>query len=256
MVEAALSMLIQANLPSRLWPFALKHAIHVRNRVPHSTTGSTPYLSMTNNTQSLKHIGVFGCTAYVLRQPPRSKLESRAYEGVYLKTMEHGVYEVLIENDDGELRIAESRHATLDESRFNGASGLEEYTDDGYKSDKTDSESEVDEVVYIDVSDDKISSTGVPIQESESNAIIKSSSSNMESEGYHSAGTKIDFRANDAPQTSRYPTRRRSKAPAWYTANAAKCCDDITITTSDDPTLAEARSANTQEHEMLLSAIE
>ena len=39
MVEGALAMLIQANLPSCLWPFALKHAIYVRNRIPHSATG-------------------------------------------------------------------------------------------------------------------------------------------------------------------------------------------------------------------------
>ena len=72
MVEAALSMLIQANLPSCLWPFALKHAIHLRNRVPHSATGKTPYLVMTGHKPSLRHIRVFGCAAYVLRQPSAS----------------------------------------------------------------------------------------------------------------------------------------------------------------------------------------
>lgn len=56
MVEAALSMLIQANLPSWLLPFAFKHAIHVRNRVQHSITRSTPYILMTGITPSLKHI--------------------------------------------------------------------------------------------------------------------------------------------------------------------------------------------------------
>ena len=73
MLEAALSMLIQANLPSCLWPFALKHAIHVRNRMPHSATEETPYLVMIEQKPSLKHIRVFGCAAYVLRQPSGSK---------------------------------------------------------------------------------------------------------------------------------------------------------------------------------------
>ena len=99
MVEAALSMLIQANLPSCLWPFALKHGIHVRNRVPHSATGKTPYLVMTGHKPSLKHIRVFGCAAYVLRQPSGSKFESRAVEGVYLQTLDHGIYKVLITSD-------------------------------------------------------------------------------------------------------------------------------------------------------------
>ena len=72
----------------RLWPFALKHANHVRNRVPHS--GKTPYLVMTGNKPSLKHIRVFGCTAYVLRQQAGSKCKSRAVEGD-LETLDHGI---------------------------------------------------------------------------------------------------------------------------------------------------------------------
>ena len=99
MVEGALSMLIQANLPSCLWPFALKHAIHVRNRVPHSATGKTPYSMFVGEQPSLKHIRVFGCAAYVLRQPEGSKFQSRAIEGVYLETLEHGVYRVLVTDD-------------------------------------------------------------------------------------------------------------------------------------------------------------
>lgn len=43
MVEAALSLLIQADLPSCLCPFAFKHVIYVRNRIPHSTVGVTLY---------------------------------------------------------------------------------------------------------------------------------------------------------------------------------------------------------------------
>ena len=135
MVEAALSMLIQANLPSCLWPFALKHAIHVRNRVPQSATGKTPYFVMTGNKPSLKHIRVFGCAAYVLRQPAGSKFESGALEGVYLETLDHGIYKVLVTIDDGIPRIVESRHVTFDESRFPGAPALEEYMDDESSSD-------------------------------------------------------------------------------------------------------------------------
>lgn len=43
MIEAARSMLIQANLPNCLRPFSLKHAIYVRNRVKHSTIGDSPF---------------------------------------------------------------------------------------------------------------------------------------------------------------------------------------------------------------------
>lgn len=43
MEEAALSLLPQANLPEWIWPYALKHVIHVRNKVPHSATALTPF---------------------------------------------------------------------------------------------------------------------------------------------------------------------------------------------------------------------
>ncbi len=33
-VEGARSLLIQAGLPQNLWPYAMKHVVHVRNRVP------------------------------------------------------------------------------------------------------------------------------------------------------------------------------------------------------------------------------
>lgn len=42
LTEAARSVLIEANLPKCLRPFALKHVIYVRNRVPHSTINTTP----------------------------------------------------------------------------------------------------------------------------------------------------------------------------------------------------------------------
>ena len=36
LIEAARTLLIQANLPGCFWPFALKHVVYVRNRVQHS----------------------------------------------------------------------------------------------------------------------------------------------------------------------------------------------------------------------------
>ena len=126
MVEAAHSMLIQVNLAICLWPFALKSGTHVRNRVPHSATGKTPYLVMTGHIPSLKHIRVFGCAAYVLRQPSGSKFESSAVEGVYLETIDHGIYKVLITSDIGIPRKVESRYVTSDDSTFPGAPALED----------------------------------------------------------------------------------------------------------------------------------
>ena len=119
-VEGARTLLIQADLPSSLWPFAVKNVIHVRNRTAHSTTGNSPYLVFTGKVPSLKNIRVFGCATFVLRQPRASKLEPRAYEGVHLESLDHGVYNVLVKEDNDMPRVVTSRHVTFDEYSFPG----------------------------------------------------------------------------------------------------------------------------------------
>eukprot|EP00171_Calliarthron_tuberculosum_P002470 IDg2470t1 len=79
-VESARSMLIQANLPHCLWPFAIKNVVSVRNRLPHSAMKRTPHETITGSRPSLKHFRVFGCAAYVLQLPRKSKLEACAIE--------------------------------------------------------------------------------------------------------------------------------------------------------------------------------
>lgn len=65
MVETALSMRIQAELPSSLWLYTVKHAIYVCNRVQHLTSYATPYSLFTETAPFVKHIRVFGCKAYL-----------------------------------------------------------------------------------------------------------------------------------------------------------------------------------------------
>lgn len=234
----------------------------MRNRVPHSATGKTPYLVMTGAKPSLKHVRVFGCAAYVLRQPPGSKFQSRALEGVYLETLEHGIYKVLITGDNGIPRIVESRHVTFDESRFPGAPALEEYmddesaSDDDYESDGPYPESEDEGSVYVDVSDDETSNPDMPTHEFEPHDNSDSSGNGDDSDHYHDANTEVVPPTSEVPQMSRYPSRQRRKPPAWYIANTAKSSDDFTVTTSDEPTLGEAMSATPEEREMWLSAID
>lgn len=76
---------------------------------------------------SLKNVHVFGCTAYVLRLPAASKLEARAVEGIFLESIEHVVYRVLVKRFNEvnkNYSIIESRHVTFDKSRFIGAPEL------------------------------------------------------------------------------------------------------------------------------------
>ena len=151
LVEAARTLLIQANLPGCLWPFALKQVVYVRNRVRHSAVGNTPFFLFSNKTPSLKGIRVFGCTAFVLRQPRASKFEPRAYEGVYLESLGHGVYKVLVIDDDGTPRLVVSRHVKFDENRFIGAPTLQSYMDDD---DGFDPDVEIDDETISSTSSD------------------------------------------------------------------------------------------------------
>ncbi len=93
---------------------------------------------MTGDRPSLKHMKVFGCTAYALRVPPGTKFEARALEGVMLENLDHGVTKVLVDDNTGASRILESGHVTFEESRFSGFDDLahnmsdEEMSDDGF----------------------------------------------------------------------------------------------------------------------------
>ena len=130
-------MLIQADLPTELWPFAMKNVVYIKNRVPHSTTGSVPFELLRGSKASLTYAKVFGCMAYVLRQPEGRKLEPRASEGVLLEVMDHGIYKVLILRQDDLCSIVKSRHVTFDETCFPGAADLRHVMDDERSGDGT-----------------------------------------------------------------------------------------------------------------------
>jgi hypothetical protein len=60
MADAAHTMLIDASLPSTFWPHAVKHAVAVRNRIPHRGTRDTPSYLLTGVRPSAKYVRVFG----------------------------------------------------------------------------------------------------------------------------------------------------------------------------------------------------
>ena len=284
MVEGALSMLIQANLPSCLWPYAVKHTIYVRNRVPHSGIGATPLESISGIEPSLKNLRVFGCTAYVLRLPRGSKFESRAVEGVYLETLDHGVFRVLVTDEDGIPQVIESRHVTFDESKFPGCPDLSQYMDDEYKSDhsyESKSESDADD---SDASADIVSVDNFNDETGDCPALEESDSENddiddddngeddPQDEDNSDVGDEEEFEdAQDTivppepqqnqlttqpSQPSRYPRRTRRKPQPWYMATSAQCDSNIQVTTSDEPTLREAFNATPQERALWETAID
>lgn len=65
----------------------------------------------------------------------RTKFEPFALEGVYLQSLQHGVYEVLVMDDDDVPRILKSLHVTFDESSFPGAPYPDNYMEHDSASD-------------------------------------------------------------------------------------------------------------------------
>lgn len=110
--------LIEADLPSSSWTFALKHVVYVRKRVQHCALNYTPFSIPTGAERSLKNPGVFGFAGYVLRLIRATKFQSCSIEGAYLETLGHGIYDVLLTDDEGILEITESRHAAFHQFVF------------------------------------------------------------------------------------------------------------------------------------------
>lgn len=284
-VEAALALLIQADLPSCLWTFAIKHVVHVRNRVPHATINKTPYSVLTKKKPSLKHVRVFGCAAFVLRIPRGSKFESRAIEGVYLETIQYGVYKILITDESDIPRIIESRHVTFDETRFPGAPNLISYMDDmdssdemtSERSDGAESSSEYGDYAHsvpVEEGNDfnldtyKSSSDQDDVQNDFDGDLEDDAEADLQDDIEDDTEDEIEDDIEDdvedgnvdevvpGPQEEeRYPRRNRQKPQKWYVASSADHKSPFRVTTSDEPTLREAMSATLEEKEMWESAI-
>ena len=65
LVESLPSMLSDAKLPHKFWAEALATAVYLRNRSPTKpVTGMTPLEAWTGKKPNVKHLQIFGCTAY------------------------------------------------------------------------------------------------------------------------------------------------------------------------------------------------
>ncbi len=82
----ALTMLATAALPSEFWPYAVKHAAWVKNRLPHSALDGhmSPYQCLVGRQPAdLMRLHVFGATVWVHIEKP-TKADARARPGVYV----------------------------------------------------------------------------------------------------------------------------------------------------------------------------
>lgn len=264
LLEGATTVLIQAKLPSCFWPFAVKHVAYVRNRIPHSATGQIPYSIFTKQTPSMKHVRVFGCKAYVLKQPKTPKLGPRAYEGIYLESLDHGVYRVLVTSSSEIPFLVESRHVTFDESLFPGAAIGDEWESNENDSDSTYSSQEnAEDMDTVELSDLEIFESEPSIDSENSSDLEENDSgTNFEDSGNDGGETgsnhemQVESSQEDNTESRRYPLRTRRKPTKWYEASSANVVRNVAITTGDDPSLREALNATSEEKELWMTAIE
>ena len=76
-------MLLEANLPKRLWTYAVMTAVYIRNRCFNSRLGKTPYETLTGKQPNLSNMHVFGSTCYAFVQNAK-KLDDRSLKGVFV----------------------------------------------------------------------------------------------------------------------------------------------------------------------------
>jgi hypothetical protein len=81
-------MLIDANLRDFFWPFAVQAAVHIKQRLPHSSLPSniTPFELWCSHRPNLSHLRPFGinCTARIITDHPSSKFQPRGEAGRFL----------------------------------------------------------------------------------------------------------------------------------------------------------------------------
>ncbi len=80
------ALLLDANLPTRFWPYAALAAAYIRNRAPTETINDrTPEGVWSNEEPSIGHMRKFGCLAYAHEnRPSRSKLGQQAIRAVFV----------------------------------------------------------------------------------------------------------------------------------------------------------------------------
>ena len=87
LASMARAMLIDANLSSWFWPFAIQTAVHIKNRVPHSNLPphTTPFEFWYHHKPNLSYLRPFGtnCTSRILPTPD-SKFDPRGESARFL----------------------------------------------------------------------------------------------------------------------------------------------------------------------------
>ena len=77
-------LLLQSNLPQKLWPQAYKYAAYLYNRSPIKRIGCTPFQLVYGYKPNVSKLLKFGTPVHTLNMEPKSKLDSRTIPGIFV----------------------------------------------------------------------------------------------------------------------------------------------------------------------------
>jgi deoxyuridine 5'-triphosphate nucleotidohydrolase len=109
------SMLYGAGLGSKYWSYALRHAVFLKNRLPHSSLQyKTPYEAMNGIKPNLGKIRVFGARAHFMKGTRAKKLDRMDGTGTFMTYKGTDKISYIIDEVTGKERTA--THVTYDEA--------------------------------------------------------------------------------------------------------------------------------------------
>ena len=109
------SMLYGAGLGSQYWSYALRHAVYLKNRLPHSSLANvTPYEIMNGKKPNMSKIRVFGARAHFMKGTRAKKLDRMDGVGTFMTYKGTDTIAYVIDDITGNERVA--THITFDEA--------------------------------------------------------------------------------------------------------------------------------------------
>ena len=78
-------LLHAADLGPEYWSFALRHAVYIKNRIPHAFIKKTPYEALTGIKPNITNLRTFGCRVFVRKPGDKpAKLDHHTSNGIFV----------------------------------------------------------------------------------------------------------------------------------------------------------------------------
>jgi dUTP pyrophosphatase len=111
------AMLYGTGLGSQYWAYSLRHAVYVKNRLPHSLLNyKTPYERMNGKQPDLTNMQVFGSKVHFMHQERSKKLDRMDRSGLFMTFKGLDKISYVIDNKTQRERTV--THATFDEAHM------------------------------------------------------------------------------------------------------------------------------------------